>query len=44
MIFDGLLERFIPTKNQTHHNLFLMAQQIYKSVVRPTNLQGPQSS
>jgi hypothetical protein len=27
-IFDGLLARFISTKNQTHHNFFLMAQLI----------------
>lgn len=28
MIFDGLLVRFTPTKKQTHHNFFLMAQMI----------------
>lgn len=39
MIFDGLLARFISTKNQTHHNFLLMAQlipdqglQIYQAV------------
>lgn len=26
MIFDGLLAKFVSTKNQTHHNFFLMAQ------------------
>lgn len=42
MIFDGLLARFTSTKNQTHHNFFLMAQLIPDQ--GPTNLPSSQSS
>ena len=43
MVFDGLLARFIPTKNQTHHNFFLMAQQIFERGLQIYGGLGPHS-